>query len=56
MLGREQRLAGLLSQQEPLLYVCTYLLLNMAEDQVVEQKMLKKVGPRGVVEGGVQVV
>ncbi|GAB4815647.1 hypothetical protein N2152v2_002693 [Parachlorella kessleri] len=39
---KEQRLAGLLAQQEPLLYSCTYLLLNMAEDQTVEQKMLRK--------------
>ena len=44
---REQRLASLLAQQEPLLYSCTYLLLNMAEDQTVEQKMLKKVRQYG---------
>lgn len=41
---REQRLAGLLAAQEPLLYSCAYLLLNMAEDQAVEQKMLRRVG------------
>ena len=40
---REERLAGLLRAQEPLLYSCNYLLLNLAEDPVVEQKMLKKV-------------
>lgn len=39
----EERLAGLLSRQEPLLYISTHLLLNMAEDQAVEQKMLRKV-------------
>lgn len=46
-LRREQRLAAQLGGQEPLLYICTYLLLNMAEDSAVEQKMLRKVGGRG---------
>lgn len=42
--AREQRLALALARQEPLLYAGLSLLLNMAEDAGVEQKMVKKVG------------
>jgi hypothetical protein len=40
---QEQRVALALARQEPLLYVGLSLLLNMAEDVVVERKMVKKV-------------
>ncbi|EFN51738.1 hypothetical protein CHLNCDRAFT_139946 [Chlorella variabilis] len=40
--AREQRLALALARQEPLLYAGLSLLLNMAEDAGVEQKMVKK--------------
>jgi hypothetical protein len=40
----EQRLAVALARQEPLVYAGISLLLSMAEDAAVEQKMVKKVG------------
>ena len=32
-------------KQDRLLYICTYLLLNLAEDPAIERKMHKKVSP-----------
>jgi hypothetical protein len=40
---RERKLLGLIQKQDRLLYLCFYMLLNLAEDVGVEKKMRKKV-------------
>ena len=40
---REKKLLALIQKQDRLLYLCFYLLLNLAEDVGVEKKMKKKV-------------
>ena len=40
---REKKLLALIQKQDRLLYICFYLLLNLAEDINVERKMKKKV-------------
>lgn len=39
---RERKLLALVQKQDRLLYLCLYLLLNLAEDTAVERKMEKK--------------
>ena len=39
----ERKLVAVTLKQDRLLYVCVYLLLNLAEDTSVERKMAKKV-------------
>jgi hypothetical protein len=41
---REKKMLGLIQKQDRLLYICFYLLLNLAEDVSIEKKMKKKVG------------
>lgn len=41
---REKKLLALIQKQDRLLYLCFYLLLNLAEDVGIEKKM-KKAGP-----------
>ena len=43
---REKKLLALIQKQDRLLYLCFYLLLNLAEDVGVEKKMKKKVRPK----------
>ena len=40
---REKKLLALIQKQDRLLYICFYMLLNLAEDTQVEKKMKKKV-------------
>lgn len=42
---RERKLLALIQKQDRLLYLCFYMLLNLAEDSGVERKMKKKVRP-----------
>jgi hypothetical protein len=39
---REKKLLALIQKQDRLLYLCFYMLLNLAEDVGVEKKMRKK--------------
>lgn len=39
---REKKLIGIIQKQDRLLYLCFYMLLNLAEDVAVERKMKKK--------------
>ena len=41
---KERRLLAATQKQDKLLYLCAYLLLNLAEDPEIERKMQKKVG------------
>jgi hypothetical protein len=41
---REKKLLALIQKQDRLLYLCFYLLLNLAEDVGIEKKMKKKNG------------
>jgi hypothetical protein len=40
---REKKLLALIQKQDRLLYICFYMLLNLAEDINIERKMKKKV-------------
>lgn len=40
---REKKLLALIQKQDRLLYLCFYMLLNLAEDVGVEKKMRRKV-------------
>jgi Kinesin-associated protein (KAP) len=42
MVCREKKMLGLIQKQDRLLYICFYLLLNVAEDVNIERKMKKK--------------
>ena len=39
---RERKLIGIIQKQDRMLYLCFYMLLNLAEDVSVERKMKKK--------------
>jgi Kinesin-associated protein (KAP) len=40
--AKERKLIGVIQKQDRLLYLCFYLLLNLAESVAVERKMKKK--------------
>jgi hypothetical protein len=51
---RDKKMLGLIQKQDRLLYVCFYLLLNLAEDVSIEKKMRKKVRRAGPTHRAVQ--